>query len=55
LIVPRSLGDQAMGASSSGLHGTVLTRSSIFAGLLADHLALCGDACLPSAWSRLTT
>lgn len=38
LIVPRSLGDQAMGASSSGLHGTVLTGSSIFAGLLADHL-----------------
>ncbi len=37
LIVPRALGDEAF-AGGANPHGTVLRGSSIFGGLLADHL-----------------
>lgn len=38
LIVPRRLGDAALGAAGPGLHGTVLSADSLFGGLLSDHL-----------------
>ncbi|WP_280192351.1 helix-turn-helix domain-containing protein [Delftia sp. PS-11] len=38
LIVPRKLGDAAFGSAGMAPHGTVLSGTSVFGGLLADHL-----------------